>query len=179
MRRTFLLLACLLLTSLQGWSEKVVYDSIYYEIDEINHEARVTYYAPILGGAANGLYYKGDIVIPEITFYKGEIYPVTGISYWAFHDCPDITSISIPSSVKEIRHFAFENCIGLTEISIPESVTEIWRGTFRGCEGLNKVEFASIEQMCSITYCPQVDQKLPSQRRQYPNSNHLYMDKNL
>ena len=179
MRRTFLLLACLLLTSLQGWSEKVVYDSIYYEIDEINHEARVTYYAPILGGAANGLYYKGDIVIPEITFYKGEIYPVTGISYWAFHDCPDITSISIPSSVKEIRHFAFENCIGLTEISIPESVTEIWRGTFRGCEGLNKVEFASIEQMCSITYCPQVDQELQSQLRQYPNSNPLYMAKHL
>ena len=179
MRRTFLLLACLLLTSLQGWSETVVYDSIYYEIDEINHEARVTYYAPILGGAANGLYYKGDIVIPEIMCYKGDIYPVTGISYWAFHDCPDITSISIPSSVKEIRHFAFENCIGLTEISIPESVTEIWRGTFRGCEGLNKVEFASIEQMCSMTYCPQVDQELQSQLRQYPNSNPLYMAKHL
>ena len=179
MRRTFLLLACLLLTSLQGWSETVVYDSIYYEIDEINHEARVTYYAPILGGAANGLYYKGDIVIPEIMCYKGEIYPVTGISYWAFHDCPDITSVSIPSSVKEIRHFAFENCIGLTEISIPESVTEIWRGTFRGCEGLNKVEFASIEQMCSMTYCPQVDQELQSQLRQYPNSNPLYMAKHL
>ena len=169
----------MLLTSLQGWSETVVYDSIYYEIDEINHEARVTYYAPVLGGAANGLYYKGDIVIPEITFYKGEIYPVTGISYWAFHDCPDITSVSIPSSVKEIRHFAFENCIGLTEISIPESVTEIWRGTFRGCEGLNKVEFASIEQMCSMTYCPQVDQELQSQLRQYPNSNPLYMAKHL
>ena len=182
MRRTFLLLACLLLTSLQGWSEKVVYDSIYYEIDEINHEARVTYYAPVLGGAANGLYYKGDIVIPEIMCYKGDIYPVTGISYWAFHDCPDITSISIPSSVKEIRHFAFENCIGLTEISIPESVTEIWRGTFEGCEGLNKVEFASIEQMCSMTYCPEVDediQELLNQLWQYPNSNPLYMAKHL
>ena len=179
MRRTFLLLACLLLTSLQGWSEKVVYDSIYYEIDEINHEASVTYYAPILGGAANGLYYKGDIVIPEIMCYKGDIYPVTGISYWAFHDCPDITSVSIPSSVKEIRHFAFENCIGLTEISIPESVTEIWRGTFRGCEGLNKVEFASIEQMCSMTYCPQVDQELLNQLWLYPNSNPLYMAKHL
>ena len=182
MRRTFLLLACLLLTSLQGWSEKVVYDSIYYEIDEINHEARVTYYAPVLGGAANGLYYKGDIVIPEIMCYKGDIYPVTGISYWAFHDCPDITSISIPSSVKEIRHFAFENCIGLTEISIPESVTEIWRGTFQGCEGLNKVEFASIEQMCSMTYCPEVDediQELLNQLWQYPNSNPLYMAKHL
>ena len=179
MRRTFLLLSCLLLTSLQGWSETVVYDSIYYEIDEINHEASVTYYAPILGGAANGLYYKGDIVIPEIMCYKGDIYPVTGISYWAFHDCPDITSVSIPSSVKEIRHFAFENCIGLTEISIPESVTEIWRGTFRGCEGLNKVEFASIEQMCSMTYCPQVDQELQNQLWQYPNSNPLYMAKHL
>ena len=182
MRRTFLLLACLLLTSLQGWSEKVVYDSIYYEINEINHEARVTYYAPILGGAANGLYYKGDIVIPEIMCYKGEIYPVTGIGHWAFHDCPDITSVSIPSSVKEICHFAFENCLGLTEISIPESVTEIWRGTFQGCEGLNKVEFASIEQMCSMTYCPEVDeniQALLNELWQYPNSNPLYMAKHL
>ena len=122
------------------------------------------------------------IVIPDITFYNGEIYPVTGIGHWAFHDCPNITSVSIPSSVKEICHFAFENCIGLTEISIPESVTEIWRGTFMGCEGLNKVEFASIEQMCSITYCPEVDEnikELQNQLQFYPNSNPLYMAKHL
>ena len=57
--------------------------------------------------------YSGDIVIPDSILVDGEYYHVTSIRARAFRYCEGMTSISIPSSVKEIGEDAFVGCTGL------------------------------------------------------------------
>ena len=58
--------------------------------------------------------------------------PVTKIGESAFQNA-HITTITIPSSVKDIGWFAFSGCTELKSISIPSSVTSIGYGAFDGC----------------------------------------------
>ena len=50
---------------------------------------------------------------------------VTSIGKYAFRDCTNLTSITIPHSVTEIGWYAFEDCSNLASIEIPNSVTSI------------------------------------------------------
>ena len=77
---------------------------------------------------------------------------VTEIGDDAFDGCSALTSINIPDSVTKIGDYAFSECEALTSVTIPNSVTEIGDDAFEGCEALEKVEFASIESLCSISF---------------------------
>ena len=77
---------------------------------------------------------------------------VTTIGEFAFYGCEALTSIEIPNSVTSIGRHAFSECEALTSVTIPNSVTEIGDDAFEGCEALEKVEFASIESLCSISF---------------------------
>ena len=50
--------------------------------------------------------------------------PDAGVSERAFSDCVSITSVTIPSTVKNIGNYAFRNCSNLTKISLSDSVWE-------------------------------------------------------
>ena len=76
---------------------------------------------------------KGAIVIPEKVSYSGMNYSVTSIGDYAFENCTELTSISIPNSLTSIGDYAFENCIELTSISIPNSLTSIGQCAFVNC----------------------------------------------
>lgn len=75
---------------------------------------------------------KGDIVIPSS--YKGV--PVTSIGdiYGS-----NITSITIPDSIKTIEIGAFEGMSGITEITIPASVEFVGENAFKNCTNLTTV----------------------------------------
>ncbi len=55
--------------------------------------------------------YTGNVTIPEYVPYEGTTYSVTSICDWAFEDCSDLTSVTIPNSVTSIGDYAFYDCI--------------------------------------------------------------------
>ena len=52
-------------------------------------------------------------------------YGLTSISYDAFNNCDNITSISIPNTVESIYSYAFYYCNSLSSLTIPASVNRI------------------------------------------------------
>jgi hypothetical protein len=77
--------------------------------------AQVNY--SVSGGTARVTYSpkaSGDIVIAST--YSG--FPVTRIEVWAFLDCTNLTSVTIPNSVTNIGGNAFYDCTALTNIAV-------------------------------------------------------------
>lgn len=73
--------------------------------------------------------------IGRVNIEKG----ITAIGDFAFKDCFDLSSITIPDSVTSIGRYAFCNCYSLTSITIPESVTSIGDYAFGRCERLGSI----------------------------------------
>jgi len=63
------------------------------------------------------------------------------VSGYAFYGASKLTSVSIPSSVTSIGSYAFEFCTSLKSITIPASVKTIGNGAFYGCTALANVYF--------------------------------------
>ncbi|HIV85377.1 MAG TPA: leucine-rich repeat domain-containing protein, partial [Candidatus Monoglobus merdigallinarum] len=64
---------------------------------------------------------------------------VTGIGDYAFRNCDNLKSVSIPSSVTGIGEGAFEYCYELSAAAIPYGVKSIEKRTFFGCESIASV----------------------------------------
>ncbi|MDH8702740.1 hypothetical protein M2138_002111 [Dysgonomonadaceae bacterium PH5-43] len=67
---------------------------------------------------------------------------VASIGDNAFEYC-NLTSVTIPNSVKTISISAFSNCSDLTELTIPDSVTSIGNSAFYNCTGLKSVSIGN------------------------------------
>ena len=65
------------------------------------------------------------------------------IGAYAFKNCSDLTSLTLPSSVTRIGDYAFENCSGLTSLTIPSGVTSIGMSAFEYCSGLTSLTIPS------------------------------------
>lgn len=83
--------------------------------------------------------YKGAVEIPSQVMHEGQQYTVTKIGGYAFSNCRDLTSVTIPNSVTTIGDKAFNICSGLTSITIPNSVISIGGNAFSSCSGLTSV----------------------------------------
>ena len=81
-------------------------DGIFYVLDDSSHTASVT-------NTDNEIEYKGNLSIPEKVQYKGKTYIVTSISAYAFFDCDNLISISVPKSVISINSDSFICCKNL------------------------------------------------------------------
>ena len=85
--------------------------------------------------------YSGQLVIPE----KVGGYTVVGILESAFDRCDKLTSITFPSTVKNIGKYAFYSLTGLTELTIPATIESIGEGAFK-YSGLKKLTIADSDK---------------------------------
>ncbi len=69
---------------------------------------------------------SGDVVLPDTI----EGYPVTYIKNSAFSGCHNITSVTIPDSVKIVSNSAFSNCNGLKSVTVGAGVTSMSSAAF-------------------------------------------------
>ena len=95
-------------------------------------------------------YYNG-LPVTQISSYAFQSYTnlisvdlskcikLTSIGLYAFRDCSELTSITLPSSLISIGGNAFDNCSGLTSITLPRGLTSIGYGAFYGCYALAEV----------------------------------------
>ena len=95
-------------------------------------------------------YYTSDDVIGDYAFKNCSDLTsltlpssVTRIGDYAFKNCSGLTSLILPSSVTRIGDYAFKNCSGLTSLTLPSSVTSIGEFAFRYCSGLTSLTIPS------------------------------------
>jgi len=103
-------------------------NATYQDIDGVLFDATGTVLHTFPGGRG------GRYVVPP---------GVTAIGDWAFTSCWELSEVSLPSSLTEIRYEAFEDARGLRRLIIPDSVSSIERGAFSDCRGLLEVRIPS------------------------------------
>lgn len=80
-----------------------------------------------------------NVYIKKVVIQNG----ITSIGDYAFWNCPQLSSVSIPSSVTYISSMAFERCRNLKEVTIPNSVTSMGNAVFSGCIQLESVSLSN------------------------------------
>ena len=138
MKKLLLLLFAVMLTALSASAYDFVSNGIYYNItSSTNNTVEVTYRNTNYGT------YSGNITIPSTVTYSGKTYTVTAIGYLAFYQSSGLTSVTIPSTVKQIAEDAFYHCTGLTNLTIPNSVQIIFGSAFAHCSNLTTLTIGS------------------------------------
>ena len=127
----------------------VIIDGIYYKLND-------DYTAEVTKTPDESPKYSGAVTIPATITYGNVEYNVTSIGEYAFYECSELNSISIPNSVTTVEACAFTRCSGLTTLTIPNSVTTIKGGGFFQCSGLTSLTIpksvTSIEHE-AFSYC--------------------------
>ena len=139
LQRMLLLMGCLTaMTAAQAAS--ITVDGINYTTS--GNKATIAKYTIIKATAdapADTLFYKGDIVIPEIVTYEGTEYTVVATAANSFLDCRELTSLTLPSTCVTIGRNTFKGCSALKNSPLPPTVTSVGTGVFNGCTSLEEV----------------------------------------
>lgn len=67
---------------------------------------------------------------------------VTSIGTYAFWNCSQLESVSLPNTLTKIEAYAFSDCDRLNQITIPASVTSVGGWAFLGCVNLAHIGVA-------------------------------------
>lgn len=132
MKKLQLLIFVIMLVEQVFAADYFIVDNLKYSITNSNtHTVSV-------GRYLDGL--KDNLIIPKtVVDEDGVTYSVTSIANCAFEDCSGLTSITIPTTIKNIGYRAFWGCTSLTTVIIPNSVTYIGNSAFSKCGKLKNV----------------------------------------
>ena len=109
------------------------YNEDIMSFDELQYFTGITSVVFENGGFAEGCF-MGCPNLTSLTLPSS----VTAIGDYAFYECTSLTSINVPNSVTAIGESAFEYA-GLTMVNLPNSVTSIGTSAFASCENLISV----------------------------------------
>lgn len=130
------LLVCLLIfSSMPTFAYDCKVDGIYYNLDEFDRIACVTY-SSFMGNS-----YSGVVNIPESIEYDDITYSVTAIEENAFSGSFELTKVVIGNNVVSIGDMAF-SVTELTEVTIGSSVAFFGSRVFEGTPKLEKIVVA-------------------------------------
>ena len=87
--------------------------------------------------------YSGNVIIPSTVSYDGKDFSVVAVGSFAFSECADLNSVSLPSSLLSIGDYAFYGCTSIKAIVVPNAVTIIGSNAFDGCTNLSSVSLSS------------------------------------
>ena len=154
--RTILLILFLVSTAVNTLAYDMKVNGVCYNIN--GNEATVTYLQYVSGYGTSSYNrtskYYGHVTIPEMVTFNGISYTVTAIGDYAFANCYNLKSISIPETVKSINDFSFYSCSGLTSITFPLSITSIGYDAFWNCAGLTSVTIPdSVTSIGAYAFC--------------------------
>ena len=142
--RPALLLILLLFSSFSALAYDCKVDNIYYNLNNDDKTASVT-------NTTNNKY-VGNIIIPESITYSGTTYSVTSIGEYAFENCSELTSVTIPNSITSIGYGAFSRCSGLTSVTVDKN-----NGTYDSRNNCNAIIETSTNNLivgCKNTTIP-------------------------
>ena len=115
MKRILLLFSALMLSITALWAHDVEIDGIYYNLDETNKTAEVTF------RGSSALDYSNEYIasykIPSFITFESEEYIVTSIGDSAFYNCRELTSVNMPNTITSIGKDAFYQCNNLQHSS--------------------------------------------------------------
>ena len=131
MKKVISLLLLTLLPLLASAADAVKIDGVYYTLIAKAKKAQVT------SGAEK---YTGNVTIPSTVVYNDVTYDVVAIEDNAFNSCKELTSVTVPGSVKTIGKWAFAYCSTLTTAVIADGVTSMDEHVFHGCEALMSLD---------------------------------------
>ena len=137
MKKIFLLfVAATMSANVFAQEENDLYKSenLYFVLNDADQTATLSSWKRLHDGVYdNQNCYSGDIVVPE-KLDNG--YTVTGIGDECFNVCTELTSVTMPNTIKTIGKYGFSYCSKLTSISIPGSVESIDNWCFHECRAL-------------------------------------------
>ena len=86
----------------------------------------------------------GDLVLPDRVTINGTTVDSYSLKYALFTGNPEITSVTIPGSVRTIPTSAFEDCVNLRSVTLMDGVQELMGNVFAGCVSLTDVDLGSL-----------------------------------
>ena len=121
-------------------SRNTIIEDKYYDFSVVNDNVEI-YYKIISDTevAVTGSVETSSLSIPAMVVNDNKEYSVTCIYDAAFAGCTDLTTVTLPNSIKNIEPLAFRNCTSLTSIIIPDYVTTIGDRAFENCTSLSSV----------------------------------------
>ena len=96
-----------------------------------------------------------NLVIPD----KIEGLPVTVIDWYAFENCYNLKSVTIPDTVTHISRFAFAHCTALETVNMPKSLYSIEQYAFFNCpklKGINLPENLAVIEQRAFSGCKSI-----------------------
>ena len=127
----------------------------YYALTVHNEESRIVNkdgYLFIADSENNYLlgFIGTEIALTLPSDYNGQNYQ---IYKYAFYNCTNLTSVTIPDGITIIEDYAFYNCSGLTSITLPTSLVKIKSYSFENCSHLTSVFYdGDIAGWCNISF---------------------------
>ena len=131
----------------------LVLNAMAYDFGAVNEDGVTIYYnilttstAEVAANTYGG--YTGVVNIPATATNLGTVYNITGIDDSAFDNCAGLTTVTVPTSVRNIGNYAFRNCTDLELITFPDVTITFGTNVMEGCTSL--VNFTIPSHMTSI-----------------------------